>query len=112
MRSRYDAMSQSLVLDAKDSSCYPDPLSSNVVTDLTLTSAAQRFEISEKHCQKFFQLTGALYNSREYAQYDDIILGWNDIAHVSLIEDGDVLFFPSENDILNYLSRNVYRRAE
>lgn len=102
MLSRYNAMLPSTELDSEDLQAYPDPLSTDYEKDIVLTSPALRFEMNITAEKKFYVLAAAVYQ-QTYAQYDDIVLCWNDIPHISTVEAGDTIFFPERRDITTYL---------
>lgn len=102
MISRYDAMSPSMEVDSKDLQMYPDPLSIDYSKNIILTSPALRYEIDDACEKKLYLLTAAVY-LLTYGQYDDIILCWNDVPHVSQLEAGDILYFPEKADLTAFL---------
>lgn len=100
--SRYTAMKPSTEVDSKDLESYPDPLSINY-DDLTTTEVPSVFEMDYSTLQKPYQVCAALYGN---AQYDDIVLSWNEIPHLSKMAAGDLLYFPVLADIISFIRKN------
>jgi len=102
MISRYTAMSPSIEVDA-DKEFYPDPLSINY-DDLISSegNTPSKYAIDTLTLQKPFILTAVVYN-KTFSIYDDIILSWNDVPHISTLDVDDVLYFPTEVDIKTFI---------
>lgn len=88
-------------VDSVDSQLYPDPLSIDFDT-LVTTKVPSKFEIDFLSIQKPFLLTAYAYSANE-AQYDDIVLSWNNVPHISKLQLEDVLYFPDLVDITSFV---------
>lgn len=95
--SRYDFMTEGLVVDEATGQAYPDPLSMDY-TDLTLTTEALRDVMNDDKISTFWHETELAYGN---AIYDDMVLNLNGVMHKNLLEKGDSIYFPSASDIRN-----------
>lgn len=95
MRSRYDFMKEGTVLDPEDSSLYPDVLSLNF-NNFTATGKPYIVELDAGNIEHIWALVYDYYGT---AEYDDMVLSLNGVAHKNLLKEGDILLIPSLEDI-------------
>lgn len=93
--SRYDFMKDGITADEVSGSFYPDPLTLNYA-DFSMTSVPLKDTLSAKKITFFWKESDNLYGS---PCWDDIVLTLNGVPHKNFLQVGDVVYFPSEEDI-------------
>jgi len=91
-----------------DNQQYPDPLSVDFGS-FEITEPPFQYPMDTSFMSKPFQiiqyfLDGSTSQDKP-AQYDDIILTINNIAHKDLINVGDVAIIPTRKDILGFINK-------
>ena len=87
MRSRYDFMTPSKVLDS-DGQAFPDPLSIKF-GDFTLDSIPEVAKVSIATLRKFWKF---MYDKYGLTDFDDLLLAQNNIDYLGNLEPGDNLY--------------------
>jgi len=100
MRSRYDYIQPSLQTDI-DNEQFPDPLTLRYSSFLA-TEPMTPVELTQRDILFFWWKTAEVYGS---AEYDDIVLTLNGIAHRNELQEGQVILFPTRADIERSYSR-------
>ncbi len=95
MKSRYDFMQPGNVRDESSFDYYPDPLTLNFHT-FTLKEPLEALQLTDSDITKFWWAIHKRYGT---AEYDDVILGLNNIAHKNFMKEGDIIYIPSVADI-------------
>ncbi len=88
-------MKPSVVADEIDQDFYPDPLTLNYHA-FELRDTVFAVELTDVNILQFWKLVHAYYGTPEY---DDVVLGLNNIAHKNFLMPGDVIYIPSYADI-------------
>jgi hypothetical protein len=94
MNSRYNFIAPSLQRDI-DNETYPDPLTLQY-TSFEVTEPMTPVELTQRDILYFWLKTAEIYGT---AEYDDIVLTLNGVSHKNELYEGQVLLFPSRNDI-------------
>lgn len=95
IRSRYDFMSASSVQDPVDGMLWPDPLTLNYNVFKT-SERPDMIELGSHDIEQLWLLASKYYGN---AEYDDVLLSLNGIAHKNMLKEGDVLYIPVLSDI-------------
>ena len=90
-------MSEGSVMDEVSHSYYPDPLSLNYL-NLSLSSVPIKDTMSDSKIIYFWNEAATIYN---IMGYDDIVLTINGISHKNFLKPGDMIYFPSFEDMNN-----------
>lgn len=95
MKSRYDFMKVSENNEENSQDFYPDPLTLNYHS-FELRDGVEAVILNDADILQFWKFIHKKYGSSEY---DDIVLGLNNIAHKNFLNPGDVIYIPSKRDI-------------
>lgn len=112
MRSRYTLMKESTIKDLDDVR-FPDPLSlsyKELVEDNSFVVPALQVEVDETFIRKPYLRVSQYYNktdNRGYAELDDIVLDLNNVLHVNLLKEGDIILFPDPTELETFISENT-----
>ena|SRR5574344_2100789 len=98
MKSRYDYMSDSKVID-DDGLNYPDPLSINY-NDGTLTKIPTAYKVTTVDLAKFWLL---MYNNYNITYDDDLLLNENGISYLMSLKPGDTIYLPKSDDLEGFI---------
>lgn len=101
MKSRYDFMTESSVVDREDNQTYPDPLSINF-SSVQLTEIPKYVEIDQRYIDAFWIFMWEFYGLTEW---DDILLGINNVGYLGQLEPGDVLYLVKDSDLFNFATQ-------
>lgn len=97
MRSRYDYMTESKVLDIDDMA-FPDPLSVNY-NNIQLTELPMYVKIEQKYIDSFWTF---MYDYYKTTEMDDVFLNINNVPYIGALEPGDILFLIKGSDLTNF----------
>lgn len=100
---RYDFIEPSNTIDEATGNAYPDPLTVSYF-NLKLTSNPTRRKMTAHSANNFKLEAWEVYRD-EYA--DDLLLTLNDIPHKNFIKSGDVIYYPSLDDIRRSLGKKL-----
>ena len=92
MKSRYDFMDESEVIDKETGESYPDPLSINY---------------SKYDLEKFWLF---MYNQYNTFNYDDVLLNENNVPYINCLNPGDKLYLPRGGDVTNFIKEASNRK--
>lgn len=101
MRSRYDLMSESDVLDT-DGEARPDVLSLPL-ENFKQTSAPLRRMLTPVDIRRIDLLMYKIYG---YAEFDDLVLAFSKIDSLNNAEAGEEVVLPSKTDLEQFYFRN------
>lgn len=104
-KTRYLTMKGSAQVDAQGKS-YPDVVS-NPINTFETQDPPEHYTIQRKDIMRIDLL---MYQKYRYAYYDDVILDFNGIGSIHLLEPGDEILLPSKRDLDNYFARNLQRK--
>lgn len=96
MKTRYDFMRQGVVQDI-DRSFYPDVLSLNYNL-FTATQALDPVTLDSNQIKRFWLVGQSFYGTE---MLEDIPLTLNGVLHKNHLKEGDTLFFPAMDDVIN-----------
>lgn len=105
MKSRYDYMDKSEVIDEEDGECYPDPLSIDY-NEGKLSVLPINVDLSKYDIEKFWLFMFKNYNTFEY---DDVLLNENNIPYINCLNPGDKLYLPRGGDVTNFIKASANR---
>ena len=103
-KTRYLTMKASFQTDAQGKA-YPDVVS-NPINTLELQDIPEQHIIQK---QDIMRVDLLMYRKYRYAYYDDVILDFNKIGSIHLLEPGDIILLPSKRDLDNYFAKNLKR---
>ena len=101
MTSRYDLMLESSEIDPNDKQAYPDPLSVDF-ENFVFKEPPFIIEPTDQMASRPYLITYAIYKK---AEYDDIILNINNVPHLSKIFDSDIIRYPTDTDLMEFLKK-------
>lgn len=99
MNSRYDMMIESPVVDI-DMEAFPDPLNMNY-SKFVFTDPPNQVSPTQQMLQKPYLIAYSLY---QMACYEDVVLDINNIPHIGLIYNYDIVKFPILDDITSFIN--------
>lgn len=99
MISRYDLMKGSPTAVDTDNQVYPDVLTVDFTT-FTYTQPPFQVEVSDTLQKLPYVISNSFYN---VAAYEDIVFMINNVPHVSLLDNFDIIKFPVLADILSFV---------
>lgn len=102
MRSRYDFMEESKVVDI-DNENYFDPLSVSY-NDVQFTKVPPQSQVKDGDITKFWLYMKNNYNIQEM---DDILLNINAIPYLGSLRPGDALYLVDINDLENFNTQKL-----
>lgn len=102
MQSRYDFMTESVVLDT-DFGTFPDVLSLNY-NGFKASQALEAIELNDAEIEKFWWTVEKRYGT---AEFDDMVLTLNGISHKNFLKEGDIIFIPARVDIFSSFSKEI-----
>jgi len=100
-RTRYLLMKESSVTNGNGVT-YPDPITFPI-KKLVITEDPLEYTIRDLDLDRFDLVMYRYYGT---SYYDDVILWYNEIGHLSELESGDTILLPSSGDIENFFLRN------
>ena len=106
MKSRYDFMDESEVIDTEPGESYPDPLSINY-NDGKLTILPINADVSKYDLEKFWLF---MYNQDHTFNYDDVLLNENNVPYINCLSPGDKLYLPRGGDVTNFIREASNRK--
>lgn len=95
--SRYDFMISGSVVDSKSGNYYPDPLSLNYL-GFQMTQLPHKETVTAKGAQEPWTMSYDIYGR---SALEDVVLTLNGISHSNFLKEGDILYFPREEDLTN-----------
>jgi len=84
-----------------DGETFPDPLSLNF-NDLKLTTAPYKKRLEARHAVRPWLVMYEMFNITEQ---DDILLTMNGASWKSLLDPGDEIYIPTQEDISSFITR-------
>ena len=106
MKSRYDFMDESEVIDTETGESYPDPLSINY-NEGKLTILPINADVSKYDLEKFWLF---MYNQYNTFNYDDVLLNENNVPYINCLSPGDKLYLPRGGDVTNFIREASNRK--
>lgn len=97
MKSRYDYMKASKVLDEISGDTYPDPISFNYLS-FKVSSIPDTVYLNDYDAAFLWEISSRFYGSPEL---EDLVLTLNGVSHRNFLNSGDRLLFPKIADINN-----------
>lgn len=102
MKSRYDYMEPSTVLDT-DGDSYPDCLTTSYA-NVKITEVPTFSKISQGDIQKFWVYMNKYYGS---PYYDDLLLNFNMVPYIGYMSPGYIMMNPSLSDLVGFNTNKV-----
>lgn len=94
-KSRYDFMLAGEVQDEVTDNLYPDPLSINYF-NFTLEEMPQTVKLDNMNINFIWKIANDVYG---VPAWDDMVLSLNGVPHINFLKPGDILYFPSVDEI-------------
>ena len=106
MRSRYDFMDESEVIDIETGESYPDPLTIDY-NEGKLTILPINADLTKYDLEKFWLF---MYNQYNTFEYDDVLLNENNVPYINTLSPGDKIYLPRGGDVTGFIKTASERK--